>query len=427
MFGYRDDADEVAGVERHMLPDALECIPPGPVLAAMLAALDRSLLNGHDLVRVLKAESRLVAHFEASRMMTMLEVAHASPGNARSPVERVEEENEFAGVELAAALCITRRAAEADFDLAQVLKRRLPQVWTALYCGHIDMRRARAMADGTSHLSEAEARRVACRLLTEARSLTAGQLKARLRRLCLESDPEGAKRRYETAVEERRVVVEQSTEGTGELHAYGLPVARAAAIKRRLHSIALELNRSGDGRSMDQLRTDVFLDMLEGRTMGGGDSGSVDIHIELTTLAGLDDRAGEIIGMGPVIADIARKTVEAQREARWEFAVVGRHGNLVHSGTTRRRPTVTQRRRIRARNGCCVSPGCRMPSIDCDIDHTVAYVDGGLTTDCNLAPLCRFHHRAKHQAGWSYRSCTPGVYEVTSPLGHTYVTSGRSP
>ncbi|MCZ6519418.1 MAG: HNH endonuclease signature motif containing protein, partial [Actinobacteria bacterium] len=70
---------------------------------------------------------------------------------------------------------------------------------------------------------------------------------------------------------------------------------------------------------------------------------------------------------------------------------------------------------------------CRVPSGDCDLDHTVAVQDGGPTTENNLAPLCRHHHRAKHQAPWRYQQTSRTQHTFTSPLGHTYITSGRSP
>ena len=36
--------------DRHLIPDDLESIPPGLILAAYLFRIDRSRLNGHDLV-----------------------------------------------------------------------------------------------------------------------------------------------------------------------------------------------------------------------------------------------------------------------------------------------------------------------------------------------------------------------------------------
>jgi hypothetical protein len=68
-------------------------------------------------------------------------------------------------------------------------------------------------------------------------------------------------------------------------------------------------------------------------------------------------------------------------------------GHTIHTGTTKRRPTAAMPRRIQERNPTCIFPGCRMPSVDCDIDHTRRWADGGVTCACNGAPLCRRHHR----------------------------------
>ena len=42
-----------------------------------------------------------------------------------------------------------------------------------------------------------------------------------------------------------------------------------------------------------------------------------------------------------------------------------------------------------ARQRTCSFPGCRRPAARCDLDHTIPYDQGGLTCECNLAPLCR--------------------------------------
>lgn len=68
-----------------------------------------------------------------------------------------------------------------------------------------------------------------------------------------------------------------------------------------------------------------------------------------------------------------------------------------------------------------------MPAINCDLDHRVAVIDGGPTTACNLAPLCRHHHRAKHEAGWRPVLNTDNTHTWVSPLGRHYITDGRSP
>ncbi|HIZ34849.1 MAG TPA: hypothetical protein H9815_03645 [Candidatus Ruania gallistercoris] len=51
--------------------------------------------------------------------------------------------------------------------------------------------------------------------------------------------------------------------------------------------------------------------------------------------------------------------------------------------------------------------------------------EGGPTCGCNLAPLCRRHHRAKTHAGWSYVMVTPGTYLWSAPAGERYLVDGR--
>ena len=56
-------------------------------------------------------------------------------------------------------------------------------------------------------------------------------------------------------------------------------------------------------RPIDQLRADVICDLLEGRRTSQR-AGSIDIRVDLTTRAGLDDRSAELSGYGPVVADM---------------------------------------------------------------------------------------------------------------------------
>jgi hypothetical protein len=58
-------------------------------------------------------------------------------------------------------------------------------------------------------------------------------------------------------------------------------------------------------------------------------------------------------------------------------------------------PSRTLQHLIRARNSQCTAPGCRRPAASCDLDHTHPWDQGGATCECNLAPLCRHHHRCK--------------------------------
>jgi len=44
---------------------------------------------------------------------------------------------------------------------------------------------------------------------------------------------------------------------------------------------------------------------------------------------------------------------------------------------------------VKVRNTRCTAPGCGRPSARCDLDHSLAWDKGGLTCECDLAPLCK--------------------------------------
>jgi hypothetical protein len=75
---------------------------------------------------------------------------------------------------------------------------------------------------------------------------------------------------------------------------------------------------------------------------------------------------------------------------------------------------------IRVRQRTCCFPGCRRPAAACDLDHTLAWDQGGLTCECNLSPLCRRHHRAKQAPGWHLIQPRPGEMSWRLPSGRTY-------
>ena len=78
---------------------------------------------------------------------------------------------------------------------------------------------------------------------------------------------------------------------------------------------------------------------------------------------------------------------------------------------------------IRARSVTCSAPGCCRPAARCDLDHTVPYEQGGLTCECDLAPLCRRHHRCKQSEGWQLEQPQPGVLVWRTPAGRSYITT----
>jgi len=86
------------------------------------------------------------------------------------------------------------------------------------------------------------------------------------------------------------------------------------------------------------------------------------------------------------------------------------------------RPSRTLQHLVRARSARCTAPGCGRPAARCDLDHTVPWDQGGITCECDLAPLCRHHHKCKQAQGWRLEQPQPGVLRWRTPSGRTYVT-----
>ncbi len=86
-------------------------------------------------------------------------------------------------------------------------------------------------------------------------------------------------------------------------------------------------------------------------------------------------------------------------------------------------PGRTLRHLIEIRNATCTASGCRRPATCSDLDHTTPHRLGGRTCECNLGPLCRWHHQCKQASGWGLIQTRPGTFIWTAPSGRSYRTS----
>ena len=144
------------------------------------------------------------------------------------------------------------------------------------------------------------------------------------------------------------------------------------------------------------------------------------VLINAETLFGADDQPAELHGYGPISAE------EARRLARTALGWTGlarnpETGEILGVGRRRKVPAGL-RRWLRARDGTCRFPGCRVSTANSDIDHTEDWANDGPTDHGNLAHLCRRHHRFKTLGYWKARQPAPGVLEWTSPTGRVYRT-----
>lgn len=402
---------EVAGI-----PRGLDAMEPGPQLAAILSAIDVDQLSGRDAVMFARAQQRQISHEQARQYRALSRVGdlYDETGDPDMP--------EFAAVETGAALTWTRRTADREMGVAYEIVRRHPALLDALSEGSLDVPKVRTILRGVGHLDVDVANKAIALILVEAAALTTGQIAARLRRLTIEADPEAAKKAYEEGIADAKVCSQLEPDGTGTMVSTGMEAADLDLANSNIDRLARQMRQEGDDRPMDKLRAVAFAKLLRGEAGGLRQRGHVRITGDLATLADLDDLPGDLAGYGPIVADILRQIAKQQRHGTWSYEITDPKTGEVYVGTTSRRPTARQKRQIAARYPTCVHPTCRRPVAQCDVDHTEDRMNGGLTTLCNLAPLCRYHHRNKHKTRWRYRRLADGTIEWTSQFGLTYLT-----
>ncbi|MBP2368369.1 HNH endonuclease signature motif containing protein [Pseudonocardia parietis] len=251
-----------------VIPEGLAALSPGPELATTLAGLDLDRVPNDDIGDVLVAQSRQLAHEQARMFATMAEVVCRRPFAGPLEVRRADTPELYGADEVRAALAWTRRAAESETDLAFVLVHALPQVQAALSQGHIDRGKARVFAQHLGDLPADQIAAVCAAVLPHAPRLTTGQIAERIKRLVLELDPAYYERRYRKAIRDRQVVAYLCADGTAVLSASGLPADEAAAAWERLDALARAARHDGHPGTLDQVRADLVLGLLDGSLHG---------------------------------------------------------------------------------------------------------------------------------------------------------------
>ena len=163
-----------------------------------------------------------------------------------------------------AALAWTGRHADAETDLAYALVVGLPAVWQALLSGELDRGKAMVFADHLVDLTPEQISAICTVVLPVAVRLTPWQIAERIKRLIRDLDPGYFARRYRKAVRDRKVIGYLDEHGAAVITASGLPAADSAAALERVDALARAARRAGHPGTLDQLRADVFLGLLDG-------------------------------------------------------------------------------------------------------------------------------------------------------------------
>ncbi|HEX6473313.1 MAG TPA: HNH endonuclease signature motif containing protein, partial [Streptosporangiaceae bacterium] len=127
--------------------------------------------------------------------------------------------------------------------------------------------------------------------------------------------------------------------------------------------------------------------------------------------------------LDPLVDSWCRATSPAPRPANGPHDTLdtGARARGAH-GRDGYRPPATLQRLIQRRHATCVYPSCHRRSRRCDLDHTKPYDRGGRTCRCNLAPLCRAHHRLfKQHWQWKLIQLWPGLLIWIAPAGTWHI------
>lgn len=342
--------------------------------------------------------------------------------------------------------------------LATAAPERSEGLLSALADGAADLSRVARVCDELSELEPQAAGVAAERIIRRSRDGSVASHSLVGRRLRQEvarhraADPAGAVR---SAVARRQASAQVFGDGTGALRVTG-ESDRVCAAMTRVDAMARRLRSSGacDGRTLDQLRSDLALDLLlygdprnaavgpgglpcsvlgQGAPPGDGPevnwdligqppAAHVDVVVQLSTLLGCDDQPGELPGWGFVSAAAVRRIAHAAGSVWRRLVVDDATGAAVNVSSPSYRPTPRMRDFVAARDRVCRGPGCQVSPVGADLDHDIPW-PAGPTTPGNLSVKHRRHHQLKTFGLWATRQDpTTASVTWTTLAGRTYAT-----
>ncbi|OBG62070.1 hypothetical protein A5704_17035 [Mycobacterium sp. E735] len=336
---------------------------------------------------------------------------------------------EAVAAQVGAALGCSVAMAHSYLRYAMAMRERLPQVGKAFQAGDIDYRAFQTIVFRTDLITDADVlARVDARLaalLSRRPSLTRGGLSAAVDRVVALVDADAVRRARE-AINDRFVDVQANESGMGWLTGSVLG-ADGHALDRRLDELARSVC-GADPRTHRQRRADALGALAAGAERLRCQCGTpecaatertpsaVVIHVlaEQATVAG----HGAAPGVLPGFEGLLPAEVIAELAGSAKLVPLGAPAEAEPRYT----PSRGLADFVRCRDLTCRAPGCDRPAVDCDIDHTIPYSEGGATHPSNLKCLCRQHHLLKTFWGWRDEQLEDGTLIWRLPDGHTYVT-----
>lgn len=300
--------------------------------------------------------------------------------------------------ELGSELTWSVRQVQYRAAQARRLRDHAPIVWEAFAEGRVDEAKAREISYAVEKLERpASIARLDRQVVAYAESHTVAELRRWLKVFIARVEADLANERAERDRNDRGVDVGHGDDGMSWVTAF-VPSFVAAAIDKRLTKEARALG-ADDPRTLQQRRADLFAAWLTTNENGQA-ALNADIAVTMTgsTLAGADQYPavsadGTWIVPAQWILDLAK---HAGNNLFWHRMILDpvTDNILAHEYKGRFAPALVAKA-IAFRDGVCQAKGCTRPAHACDLDHRIAYDDGGPTAGWNLGPYCRTHHIQK--------------------------------
>jgi len=329
---------------------------------------------------------------------------------------------------------------------AVVMRSRTPKTWAAFRHGEITPQNAKTVTALAESLPEDPAMwaQFDDKVADLAIRLTPARFRTRAR--VIREKLLGATLEERTVAEAafRKVIAEAHPDGMASVYYYDT-AEKVTLMMARVEEEARALRRvPGETRTMDQLRADVFAEIMltiegEGSHVrdGGPSNGNrnaksrrnavgvkVGLLIPVMSLLGHSDEPATLEGYGPIDIATAKK-LAASAPSFFRILTHPITGTILDIDKTTLRIPADMRRWLEIRDQICIFPGCGKRARHCEIDHTKDRQYGGITKVTNLGHMCKKHHMEKHHTLWKPEHLPDGRIRWTSPTGH--VVDGDPP
>jgi hypothetical protein len=198
---------------------------------------------------------------------------------------------------------------------------------------------------------------VAAHVLPRAGEQTHTAFRAAVHRAVLRLAPKTDAEERVANVADRRVCFSPAGAGVTSMWAL-LPEEQAAAIEAALRALACKA-KADDERSSDQRRADALVQLMlspgtEELARAQPLRPAINVCVALSTLLALDDEPGDLAGVGPIPAALARR-LAADPTGTWRRLVTDPAGRLIDYGRRIYQPPPALADHVVARDRTCRS------------------------------------------------------------------------